>query len=136
MIIRTFVERSREKAVMAKTQSRFGSGYLEMTNFVKLKGLLDHLFAHANPSDVGVHAARVDGHPSRKLEIGVAWRRVGFVILEAVQILVAFPADLAFVWLLLFHAESTRIWRQSGRVDNGESPIGVFVELLIVVAVL
>ena len=51
-------------------------------------------------------------------------------IFEAVQIFIPLSADFTFVGLLLLHAKSTRIWCVRVRIDNGEGPIGIIVELL------
>jgi hypothetical protein len=59
-----------------------------------------------------------------------------FVIFEAVQILVTFAADLAFVWLLFFHSEGSGIRRGGFGIDNRKCPISIVVKALIIVAVL
>ena len=58
------------------------------------------------------------------------------MIFEAVEVLVAFPAGIAAVWLVLFHAYSTRIGIQSFGIHNGKGAIVVVFELLGIVAML
>lgn len=58
------------------------------------------------------------------------------MVFEAVQVLVPLRASLALERLFLLHAEHARVRRQSGGVDDGEGAIGVFVQLLRIVAVL
>ena len=55
-------------------------------------------------------------------------------IFQAVQILVAFATDLAFVRLLLFHTECAWIWCRGFRIDNGECSVAIFVEALCLMA--
>jgi len=50
-----------------------------------------------------------------------------FVVFEAVEILVSLATRLAIEWLLLFHAQSPRVWSTGLWVDNGESTVSVFV---------
>ncbi len=40
----------------------------------------------------------------RVLNFGITVWRVALVVFEAVEILVAFPAGIAAVWLVLFHS--------------------------------
>lgn len=58
------------------------------------------------------------------------------VVFETVEILVAFAASIAFVWLLFLHAQCPRVWRERSRIDDGKSPVRVFVKCLVVMAVL
>lgn len=44
-----------------------------------------------------------------KLEVGVAGRRMRFVVFESVKVLVAFAANFAAVWFLLLHAQSAGV---------------------------
>lgn len=46
-----------------------------------------------------------------KLEIGVTWRRVRFVIFEPVEVLIALAADFTAIWLLFLHAQGARVRR-------------------------
>ena len=59
-----------------------------------------------------------------------------FVVFEAVEVLVALAADVAAVGFFLFHAEGARVRGGGFGVDDGEGAVGVFVQLLVVVAVL
>ncbi len=60
-----------------------------------------------------------------------SWRVVVVThIFEPVQVLVPLAAEVAFVWLLLLHAQGARIRSARLRVDNGESAIPVLVQLL------
>ena len=61
---------------------------------------------------------------------------MGFVVFEAVEVLVPFAADFAAVGLFLFHTEGTRIRSGCFGVDDGEGAVGVFVQLLVVMAML
>lgn len=61
---------------------------------------------------------------------------VGSVVLQAVQILVTFPAVFASVGLLLLHAHSAWVGGRCFWVENRESSISVVMELLISVSVL
>lgn len=58
------------------------------------------------------------------------------MILQAVQILVALPANLASVRLLLLHTHRARVRNTRRRVDDGECAVGVLLELLVLVTVL
>jgi hypothetical protein len=58
------------------------------------------------------------------------------VVLEPVQVLVTFLADIALVRLLLFHAHCPRIGGLGIRVDNGECPVSIFMQSLIVMSML
>ena len=58
------------------------------------------------------------------------------VVLETVQVLVAFAADLAAVGLLLLHADSPRVGNRGCRVNDGKGAVGVLLELLVLMAVL
>lgn len=58
------------------------------------------------------------------------------MVFEAVEILVAFPAGIAAVWLVLLHAQSTRIWVQSFGINDGKRAIAVVLESLGIMAVL
>jgi len=51
-------------------------------------------------------------------------------VFQAVQVLVPLAADVTFIWLLLLHPEGTRIWGGCLRIDNGERPISILVQLL------
>lgn len=61
---------------------------------------------------------------------------MGFVVFEAVEVLVAFAADVAAVGFFLFHAEGAGVRGGGFGVDDREGAVGVFVQLLVVVAVL
>jgi hypothetical protein len=67
---------------------------------------------------------------------GVGVGRVGAVVLEAVQVLVALSAVLAAVGLLLLHTQCTGIGGRSLGVNDGEGSVGVVVELLVGVTML
>jgi hypothetical protein len=58
------------------------------------------------------------------------------VVFQSVQILVALLANIAFVWLLLFHAHGTRVWSLGIGVDNRKCAVSILVESLIVMTVL
>lgn len=65
-------------------------------------GNVDVLSLHDTAAEVQVAAP--------ELEIGVARGRMGFVIFEPVQVLVALAAHFAPVWLLFLHAEGAWVW--------------------------
>lgn len=103
--------------------------------------LLDHLFSQtgqAGAGDIDVQPLHVDGsvHSVCQFKFGIAWRRVGFVILEAVQVLVSFSAHLAAEGLLLLHADSAGVGHRCFGIDDGEGPVCVFVKLLVCMTVL
>ena len=50
---------------------------------------------------------------------------VVFVIFEAVEVLVAFPASIAAVWLVFFHAHGTGIRVQRFGINDGEGTVFV-----------
>jgi len=58
------------------------------------------------------------------------------VVLETVQVLVAFAAHLAAIRLLFLHTHSAGIRDRGCGVDDGEATVRVFLELLVLVAVL
>ena len=88
---------------------------------------------------VGRHLRYV--HPTGRMRVGIlnfritVWRMI-FVVFEAVEILVAFPAGIAAVWLVLFHALSTIIRDHSFGIYNGKRAVAVSLESLGIVAVL
>lgn len=90
-----------------------------------LGGLLQHLYVHARDDD-----ASVVGHAGGEPQFWIAGRRMRFMVLEAVEIFVAFAADVAFVWLFLFHALSTWVWFESDGVDDSESSIDILLKSL------
>ena len=61
---------------------------------------------------------------------------MGLVVLETVQVLVAFAAGLTFVRLLLFHTQSPFVWNGRLWVDDGEGTVSIVVQTLVVMAVL
>lgn len=82
---------------------------------------ITHAHGQASASYVHVHSLDVVGHTRHsgrvELEVGIAGRRVLAVVLETVQVLVALAADLAAVWLLFLHADSSGVRNRGGRVD-------------------
>lgn len=72
----------------------------------------------------------------RVLYLRVAVWRVVLMVFEAVEVLVAFPARVATVRLVLLHAQGTGIGVQSFGIDDGEGAVFVVFEGLGVVAVL
>jgi len=58
------------------------------------------------------------------------------MIFQAVEILVPFSANIAAVRLLFFHAHCARIRYGGNGVDDGEGTVFVFLEFLVLVAVL
>ena len=103
--------------------------------------LLDHLFPYtrqAGSGDVDVQSLHVDGsvHDTCQLELGIAWWRVGFVIFEAVQVLVSFAAHLAAEWLFFLHADCARIGDRRFGIDDGKRAVCVLMKLLVCVTVL
>ena len=72
----------------------------------------------------------------RGLNLRVTVGRVGFVVFEAVEVLVAFAARIATVGFVLFHAQGTGIRVQSFGINDRECAIVVIFEGLGVVAVL
>ena len=58
------------------------------------------------------------------------------MVLEAIKILVAFAASLAFVRLFFLHPECTWVRSGSCGINDGESAIQVLMQLLIVVSML
>lgn len=61
---------------------------------------------------------------------------MGLVVFKAVEILISLPTNFTAIGLLLFHSECSRVRGRRLRIDNGEGPISVIVQLLIVVAML
>ena len=61
---------------------------------------------------------------------------MGFVVFEAVEVLVAFAASVAAVGFMFFHAEGAGVGGEGFGVDDGEGAVFVCVEFLRVVAVL
>ena len=106
---------------------------------LKIAEVLSHLFAdmrETSSSNVCVDRNRTDRHTHIVLELGVACRGMILVILETVEVLIAFAACFAFVRLLFLHSHRSRIWRKSCRVDDRVSSILILVKLLGVVAML
>lgn len=66
-------------------------------------GHVDVLSLHDTAAEVQI--------ATTQLEIRVAGGRMGFVIFEPVEVLVALAAHFAPVWLLFLHAQSAGIWR-------------------------
>jgi hypothetical protein len=58
------------------------------------------------------------------------------VILQAIQILIPLATDFASVGLFLLHAHSSGVRDRGNRVNDREGSIRIFLELLILVAVL
>ena len=58
------------------------------------------------------------------------------MILQAVEILVSFSADIAAIGFLLFHADGAWVGDGGDGVDDGEGAVFVFLEFLVLVAVL
>lgn len=65
-----------------------------------------------------------------------AVRRVLFVILETIEVLVPFAAIVAPVWFVFFHAESAWIHLECIRVNDREGAVVIGSKLLGVVSVL
>ena len=58
------------------------------------------------------------------------------MVFEAVQILVALATNLAAVRLLLFHSDSAGVGNGCGGIYDGESAVGVLLELLVLMTML
>ena len=58
------------------------------------------------------------------------------MVFETVEILVPLAAHLAAIWLLLLHADGTRIGYRGKRVHDGEGTVVVLFQLLVLMAVL
>lgn len=58
------------------------------------------------------------------------------MIFETVEVLVAFPAHLTSVRLVLLHAQGPWVWAEGFWVDNGKGAVVVCGELLRVVSML
>lgn len=69
-------------------------------------------------------------------KIRVAWNRMRLVVFETIQILIALPADITFVWLLFLHALGTWVGRRCVGIDDRKGSVRVVVQLLSVVAML
>jgi hypothetical protein len=61
---------------------------------------------------------------------------MGAVVLETVEVLVAFAAYFTAIWLLLLHADSAGVGYGCEGVDDGESAVVVLLELLVLVTML
>lgn len=61
---------------------------------------------------------------------------MGLVVLETIQVLVAFAAGLTFVRLLPFHAQSPFVGNGRLWVDDGEGAVSIIVQTLVVMTVL
>jgi hypothetical protein len=72
---------------------------------------------------------------SLELEIRVAGKGMRLVVFQPVQVLVALSTCLAAKGLLLFHPQGSWIRRTCFRVNNRESAITIFVELLSLMTV-
>lgn len=70
------------------------------------------------------------------LNLRITVGRVVLVVFEAVEVLVAFPARVAAVWFMLFHAQGTGIGVQGLGINNREGAIVIVFEGLSIVAVL
>ena len=104
-----------------------------------------HLLAQASqardinadgPAPPGAGHRDRSGRGPRELDVRAAGRGVVLVVFEAVEVLVALAADVAAVGLFLFHAQGAGVGGRGFGVDDGEGAVGVFVQLLVVVAVL
>lgn len=71
-----------------------------------------------------------------QLKIWVAGWGVSLVVFETVEVLVPLLANVALVWLLLFHSHGARIWCLGVGVDNREGSVAILMESLIVMTVL
>jgi hypothetical protein len=58
------------------------------------------------------------------------------MVFQAVEVLVAFSADIAAVGLLFFHAYCAWVGDRGNGVDDGEGAVFVFLEFLVLVAML
>ena len=58
------------------------------------------------------------------------------MIFETIEVFVSFPAIVASIGLMLFHAESPWVNLQSFRINNGKRAILISSKLLCIVAVL
>ena len=58
------------------------------------------------------------------------------MVLETVQVLIAFPAHVASIRLVFLHSEGARIGGQCFGIDNGIRPILIVSEPLAVVTML
>lgn len=59
-----------------------------------------------------------------------------FVVFESVEVLVPFAAYITAVRFFFLHTKGARVRNRRLRVDDGESSVGVVMELLIVVTML
>ena len=59
------------------------------------------------------------------LDFGVAAWGVGFVVFEAVEVLVAFAAVVAAVGFVFFHAKGAWVWFLGFGVDDGVGTVFV-----------
>lgn len=55
------------------------------------------------------------------------------VVLETIKVLIPLATYFTSVWLVFFHARSIQVRRVGFRVNDGNSSIGVFFQLLILV---
>jgi len=58
------------------------------------------------------------------------------VVLQTVEVLIAFTADFTAIWLLFLHAHGSRIWDRGDRIDDRVCAVAVLLEFLILVAML
>ncbi len=58
------------------------------------------------------------------------------VVLQAIEIFIALATRIALVWLVLLHAQCSRIRGRCFRIDDREGAISIVVQGLRVVAML
>lgn len=61
---------------------------------------------------------------------------MSFVVLKTIQIFVPLLANLALVWFLLLHSHGSWVRCVIVRVNNGECAVAIFVQALVLMAVL
>ena len=72
----------------------------------------------------------------RRLNLGITVWRVVLVVFETVEVLVAFPTGIAAIWLMFFHAQSTRVRVMGFGIDDRKGAIIVVFEGLGIVPML
>ena len=58
------------------------------------------------------------------------------MVFETVKVLVALATNLTTIRLLFLHAHGARVWDRRGRINDAKASIRIFLELLILVAML
>lgn len=71
-----------------------------------------------------------------QFKVRVTGRRVLAMVLQSVQVLIPFAADLAPVWLLFLHSNGSWVGNRCDRVNDGKRTVCVFLQLLVVMTML